>query len=193
MSPNFIPVHKNTQKLLASSGHYVCYGYTDQQKVSVAFLTIDDETGTLSEFGAPIQVPFARVRSICMYISNKGNPVLVSANAFQQGNTEKSDLAIVAMTKQIIHWKMTFADLDLDASSFDLRNMACDKDNVFILNNRANTIYHISKNGSCVSKVNITDTPPKYHLSSPSNIALDTRTRSMYITHVKDIISKFSY
>ena len=189
----FHSIQKEPQKLLASYGHFVCYAYTDQQKVSVAFLTIDDEAPTLSEFGVPIQVPFARVRSMCMYLSQKGNPVLVCGNAFQPGKTDKSDLAIVAMTKQIVHWKVTFDDLDPDASGFDLRDMACDKDNVFILNIRANAIYHISKNGSCVRKMNIVDTPPKYHFSSPASICLDQRTKSVYIAHAKDIISKFSY
>ena len=187
-------IKKESQKLLASYGHFVCYAYTDQrQKVSVVFLTIDDETPTLSEFGVPIQVQFAWVRSMCMYISQKGNPVLVCGNAFHPGRTDKSDLAIVAMTKQIVHWKVTFDELDPDASVFDLRDMACDKDNVFILNNRAHAVYHISKNGSCVRKVSIVDTPPKYHFSSPTSICLDQRTKSVYITHAKDIISKFSY
>ena len=189
----FHRVEQESQKLLASYGHFVCYAYTDQQKVCVAFLTIDDETPTLSEFGVPIQVQFDKVRSMCMYISQKGNPVLVCGNAFHAGKTDKSDLAIVAMTKQIVHWKVTFDDLDPDASVFDLRDMACDKDNVFILNNRAHVVYHISKNGSCVRKVSIVDTPPKYHFSSPTSICLDQRTKSVYIAHAKDIISKFSY
>ena len=189
----FHSIQKEPQKLLASYGHFVCYAYTDQQKVSVAFLTIDDEDPTISEFGVPIQVPFARVRSMCMYLSQKGNPVLVCGSAFQPGKTDGSDLAIVAMTKQIVHWKATFNDLDPWASSFDLHDMVCHKDSVFILNTRANAIYHISKNGSCVRKMNIVDTPPKYHFSLPASICLDQRTKSVYIAHAKDIISRFSY
>ena len=189
----FVHVQKDVNKMLGSAGHYVCYPYTESQNVFVAFLTVDDETPDVSEFGNPIKVPFSKVRSMCMYVSNKGNPVLVCANAFQMGKTEKSENALVAMTKQIVHWKVTFAEFDPDESNFDLRGMACDKDNVFVLNSRANAIYHVSKNGSCLSKVNIIDTPPRYHLSSPANICLDARTKSVYVSHFKDIISKFSY
>ena len=88
----------------------------------------------------------------------------------QLGKTEKSDVALVAMTKQIVHWNVTFAEFDPDESNFDLRGMAVTKITCFVLNSRANAIYHVSKNGSCLSKVNIVDTPPKYHLSSPANI-----------------------
>ena len=127
-------------------------------------------------------------------VCNEGYPVLVCSNTFQAGGTKKSQIAIVAINmKEIVHWKVTFDELDPEESDFDLRNMACDKDNVFVLNNRANVVYHISKNGSCVSKVNIVGAPEKYRLHSPANICINTRSRSVYIAHAKDVISEFSY
>ncbi len=191
----FFPVHQGVHGILATAGHFACYPYTEANNLHVAFVAVDNASPDLVPHGVPVQVPFTsnRVRALCLYISNKGNPVLICANVFQAGSTDKSEDAVIAMTKQIVHWKITFNSVDPEASNFDLRSMATDGANVFVLNCRANAIYHISKNGTLVQKVNIVGGPPKFNLYSPVSVALDARTKTLYVAHAKDVVSKLSY
>ena len=189
-----LPVHKRTSKILASSGHFVCYPYNEGKGVFIAVLMVENDSPVVSSLGN-VEVPFksGRVRSVCMCISVEGTPVLICANTFHPGKTEKSQVAIVSMMGDEIHWELTFSDLDPDAPNFDLKGLACDNDNVFVLNNKSNAVYNVSMSGKCIRTLNMFGTPPKFHFTAPNHICLDRHSKSLYIAHHKNVISKFTY
>ena len=148
----------------------------------------------ISSFGQPVQIPFesGNIKSMCLYASSKGNPVVTCTNTFTTGKSNKSDTALVTIvvTKQKCS-KWTFNDLDSKASSFDLCSIANDKDSIFVLNKAANVLYHVSKTGKSVRKVSVVGASFPYSLAS--HMCADPQSNSLYIATDKNLISKFSY
>ena len=188
-------LQKQPNKLLASSENFIAYAYNDENKVYMELLSIDKGTPQVSSHGRAIEVPFesGRVRSICMSKSNKGNPVVVCSNVFNPSKTKKSEKALITMvlSKQIGYSKFTFDDLDQNASIFDLIDLVCDKDNIFVLNSTGNAVYQVTKIGKHVRKVCLVGA--NFPFSSVSHIRLDEDNKYVYMVPEKDMVYKFTY
>ena len=188
-------LEKESRKFLASSGHFISYVYNENDKDYVQCLTVDNGSPVISSFGQPVQIPFesGSIKSMCLYASSKGNPVVTCTNTFITGKSNKSDTALVTIvvTKLPNMSKWTFNDLDSKASSFDLCSIANDKDSIFVLNKAANVLYHVSKSGKSVRKVSVVGASFPYSLAS--HMCADPQSSSLYIATDKNLISKFSY
>ena len=187
-----IPMHKRANRIIASSGHFICYPFHKGKEVYAAVSIVKDQTfSCLKELHIPFKS--GRVRSLCMDICEHGNPVIICANAYIPGQSEKSEVAVLAITSDRLLWQVTFNDLDPNAENFDLRSIVCEKDNVFVLNNKTNKVYNVSQSGKCVRNLCLMETPPMFNFYAPSNICIDKKRKFLYIAHHKDVVSRFSY
>ena len=187
-----IPMHKSANRIIASSGHFVCYPFNKGKRVYVAVCLVENLTVTCQE---EMHIPFksGRVRSLCMYISQGGKPVIICTNLYNPGNTEKSEIALMALTSDELLWQVTFDDLDPNAENFDLRGVVCDEDTVFVINSKASTVYHVSQSGSSTRVLSLPETPPMIKFNAPSHICIDNKRKSLFIAHHKGVVSKFIY
>ena len=188
-------LEKESRNFLASWGHFIAYVYNENNKDYVQCLTVENGSPVISSFGQPVQIPFesGHIKSMCLYASSKGNPVVTCTNTFTTGKSDKSDTALVTIvvTKLLNTSKWTFNELDPKASSFDLCNITCDKDSIFVLNKAANALYHVSKTGKSVRKVSVIGA--SFPFSLASHMCVDSQSNSLYIATDKNLISKFSY
>ena len=185
-----IPMHKRANRIIASSGHFMCYPFHKGKEVYAAVSIVEDQTvSCLKELHIPFKS--GRVRSLCMNISEHGKPVIICANAYIPGQSEKSEVAVVALSSDGLLWQVTFTDLDPNAENFDLRSIVCEKHNVFVLNNRTNKVYNVSQSGKCVRNLCVIETPPMFNFYAPSNMCIDKKRKFLYIAHHKDVVSRF--
>ena len=195
---NSVYVHsleKEPLEYLASSGNSVSYAYKENNKLHVTGLSVDDNLPRISPFGTCAQIPFesGKMGSLCMHISNRGNPIVVCTNVFVLGKSKRSETALltVVITKQIGYSRITFDELDSKAYNFNLCSIVCDSDNIFTLNTAENTMYVISKIGKIVQKVSVEGA--SFALSSGKHICLEAKGKYLYVVSDKDMISIFRY
>ena len=188
-------LEKESQSLLASAEHFICYVYCENDKNYVRCLSVENSSPAVSPYEQPVLIPFESesVRSICLFKSSKGNPIIVCTSTFTQGKTKKSDtgLVIVVVTKHVNYSKWTFNDLDSKASRFDLCSIACDKDSIFVLNAASNALYHASKTGKSVRKVKVLGA--SFPFSSATHMSAEPLSNYLYVATDKSLISKFTY
>ena len=105
-------LEKESHNFLASWGHFIAYVYNENNKDYVQCLTVENGSPVISSFGQPVQIPFesGHIKSVCLYASSKGNPVVTCTNAFTTGKSNKSDTALVTIvvTKQLNSSKWNF-------------------------------------------------------------------------------------
>ena len=183
--------------ILASDGNLLAYTFNDWGKGYVSLLSVDNDLAEISTYGNPFEIPLesSRVRAMHLSISNTGNPVLACSSTFVPGSTKKSDTAVVTviMSNEVpqVYWKMSFDELDSNISVFNLKSMACDGDNVFILNKTAGTLYRITKVGRRVSKMKVKG--QDFSLSSVNRFCLGSEVKNLYTSNMNNKISIFNY
>ena len=194
-STYFHSVEKNTMGHLSSSDNLLSYIYKEYNKLHVRCLSVDDSSPKISRFGTCAQIHFdsGKIGSMCLYKSNKGNPIVFCANMFVPGKSKKSETALltVALTKQVVYSRITFKELDPNASNFNLCSIVSDSDNIFALNNVENVIYIVLKIGKTVQKVSVEGV--SFPFSSARRICLEAKSKSLYVASDEDMISKFRY
>ena len=189
------PLPRRTSKTIASSGPFLGITYNVGTRSNVGVYSIDqDENEITCKEEAQIPFKYGRIRSLSMLTSPDGErPVFIGACVFIPGKSEKSEVALVALTLgEEELWSLTFDDIDPNTTNFDLRGVVCDNENVFVLNNKLNVVYYVSNGGKCVKTLSFLDTPPLFHFAAPWHICLDWDKKSLYITHQRDVVSRFT-
>ena len=192
------PLPKRTGKTIASSGPFLGITYNVGARSNIGVYSIDQDQNEITctcKEDAQIPFKYGRIRSLSMFTSpDAGRPVLIGTCVFIPEKSQKSEAALVALTSDEEElWSLTFDDIDPTATNFDLRGVACDSENVFVLNNKLNVVYYISDRGKCVKTLNFLNTPPSFHFTAPCHICLDWDKKSLYIAHHKDVVSKFTF
>ena len=189
------PLHKQTSKTMASSGPFLGFTYNVGARTNVVVFSIaQDQSEITCKEEAQIHFKYGRIRSFSMFTSPNGRPVIIGACVFIPGKSKNSEVALVALTSgEEELWSLTFDDLDPNATNFDLRGLACDSKNVFVLNNKLNVVYCVFDGGKRVKILSFLDTPAPFHFTAPGHICLDWDKKSLYIAHRKDVVSRFTF
>ena len=188
------PLPKRTGNTMASSGPFLGFTYNVGARSNVGVYSIaQDENEITCKEEAQIPFKYGRIRSLSMSTLPDGRPMFIGACVFIPGKSEKYEIALVALTsgKEEL-WSLTFDDLDPNATNFDLRGVASDSENIFVLNNKLNVVYYISDGGKCVRTLSFLDTPPSFHFATSCHICLDWDKKSLFIAS-RSIVSRFTF
>ena len=189
---------KQPDGILASCENIIAYSFNENGKACVSLLSLTNDLPEFSAFSKPLEIPLesGKVRSMHLSISNKGNPVLSCSSVFLPDFSKKSDTAVVmsVISKQTVHCKMSFNELDSNISAFNLKSMTCDKDYVFVLNGAAGgALYRITKSGLCVRKMKMIGKDFPSEFSSVNCICLGSEVKKLYTSNANNTISIFNY
>ena len=189
---------KQPDGILASCENIIAYSFNENGKAYVSLLSLTNDHPEFSAFSKPLPIPLesGKVRSVHLSISNKGNPVLSCSSVFLPNFSKKSDTAVVmsVISKQTVHCKMSFNELDSNISAFNLKSMTCDKDYVFVLNSAAGgALYRITKSGLCVRKMKMIGKDFPSDFSSVNCICLGSEVKKLYTSNANNTISIFNY
>ena len=190
------PLPNQPDGILAGCQNILAYSFIEGGKAYVSLLSLTNNLPELSAYCKPLQIPFesGKVRSMHLSISNRGNPVLSCSSVFLPDSSNKNDTAVVTsvISKQVVHCRISFNELDSTISAFNLKSIACDYDYVFVLNSAAGgAFYRITKPGKRVRKMKVTN--KDFSFSSVNQICLQPEVMKLFTSSANDTISIFNY
>ena len=190
------PLPNQPDGILASCAHIVAYSFNEAGKAYVSLLSLMNDRSQLSTYCKSLQIPLesGKVRSMHLSISNRGNPVLSCSSVFLPDSSKKNNTAVVTsvISKQVVHCKISFNELDSNVSAFNLKSMACDNDCVFVLNSASGgALYRITKAGLEVRKMEMIG--KEFPFSSVNCICLGLEEKKLYTSNANNTISIFDY
>ena len=194
---SYLLPHHPTAGILEGSGNLLAYVFNNGRKSYVSLLSVNNDLAEISTYGHPFEIPFesGRVRAMLLSISNRENPVLTCSSTFTPGSTRKSDTALVTLIiskeEPRVYWRMSFDELDSNISAFNLKSIACDNDNVFVVNTAVGTLYRITNIGRRVRKMEVTG--KDFSFSSVNRFCLGSEVKNLYTSNSNNTISTFNY
>ena len=183
--------------ILTSSENLLAYTFINRGKGYVSLLSVNSDFPAISTYGNPFEIPLesGRVRAMHLSISNTGNPVLACSSMFVPDSTKTCDTAVVLLiiSNEVlqVYWKMSFDELDSNISMFNLKNIACDSDHIFVLNKDIGILYRITKLSSTVRKMKVKG--QDFSFSSVNRFCLGSELKNLYTSNKNNKISIFNY
>ena len=129
-----------------------------------------------------VHTGIGKVRAMNVMENEHGTTVLVSQAVAYGQKVQTQDVALKALNAGGCLWQMTYHQLENNSKQFDLRSIANDGQNFFVLNSRTRAVHVISRSGQHVNKV-------LTNLSKPVCLSINQEAKKMAVVennkHVK--------